>query len=80
MVGQHQRKLVPVFDDLVDDGPRVVNVLGDFETDLVPEVFKIALECVAHVRFVLQGQDCQGHDSSSCDWAGSEIRMIVDPG
>ena len=80
MVGQDEGQLVPVLDDLVDDGPRVVNVLGDFEPDLVPELFKIALECVAHVCFVLKGQDCQGHDSSSCDWAGSEIRMIVDPG
>ena len=70
----HPAKLQQVWTNLI------VNVLGDFEPDLVPELFKIALECVAHVRFVLKGQDCQGHDSSSCDWAGNEIRMIVDPG
>ena len=80
MVRQNQGQLVPILDDLVDHGPRVVDILGDLEPDLVPELLQIALERVAHVSFVLEGQDCQGHDSSSCGWVGNEIRIVVDPG
>jgi len=66
MGGRGGGQLAPILDDLVDHGPRVVDVLGDPEPDLVPELLQIALERVAHVRFILKGQDCQGHDSSSC--------------
>jgi len=60
--------------------PRVLDVVGGLQADRVPELIEIALDSGSDIGLVLQGQDCQGHDSSSCDWAGNEIRMIVDPG
>ena len=80
MIRQDQGQLVPIFNDLVDHGPRVIDIFGDLKPDLVPELLKIALERIPHVRFVLEGQNCQGHDSSSCGWVGNEIRIVVDPG
>ena len=66
MVRENQGQLVPILDDLINHGPRVVDVFGDLKPDLVPKLFKITLERVSHVGLVLKGQDCQGHDSSSC--------------
>ena len=66
MVRENQGQLVPILDDLINHGPRVVDVFGDLKPDLVPKLFKITLERVSHVGLVLEGQDCQGHDSSSC--------------
>ena len=66
MIRQDKGQLITILNDLVDHGPRVVDVFGDLKPDLVPKLFKITLKRVSHVRFVLKGQDCQGHDSSSC--------------
>ena len=65
MVRKNKGKLIPVIGNFFDDAPRIFNIFRELQTDAALEIFKVTFQCLANIGLVFEGQNGQGHDSSS---------------
>ena len=65
MVRKNQGKFIPVIGNFFDDAPRIFNIFRELQTDAALKIFKVTFQCLANIGLVFEGQNGQGHDSSS---------------